>query len=433
MNQQTTPSSSSAADRAENHFPPPLPLRVKLLRLFCVLLLLGAGAGLWFYFTSTGPKARQITPPVRAILVEAITLEQKSLPIAIETTGTVIPARELVLKSRVAGQIMEVHDNFVPGGFLRAGQRILSIDPKDYQLAVAARERDLVEARYKLELEMGHQAVAAREWEMLGSSIKQDVDKNLALRKPHLEKALADVDAAKAALEKARLDLARTVVEAPFNAVVQERLVTKGSQVAAHESLAKLVDTDSFYIQASVTLAQLARIAPYGEKGYGPNAPKASVFVQGNPEPRSARLVKILPDLSPEGRLARVLVEVKDPLKLENQPLPSPALLIGQFVRVTIEGQLIEGVFPIPRTAFRDGATIWIADPDNRLEIRPVEPVYSDSGFVFVRQGLEEGERLIVSDIPAPVPGLALRFAGEASPDEPGRGKGKNPGQGPNP
>jgi RND family efflux transporter MFP subunit len=406
---------------------------VKLLRLLCVLLLLGAGAGLWFYFISTGPKATRITPPVRAILVETIPLEQKSLPITIEATGAVIPARDLVLKSRVAGQVMEVHDNFIPGGFIRAGQRILTIDPKDYQLAVAARERDLVDARYRLELEMGHQAVAAREWEMLGSSIKQAASKNLALRKPHLEKAQADVDAAKAALEKARLDLARTLVEAPFNAVVQERFITKGSQAAAQESLAKLVDTDSFYIQASVSLAQLARILPHGQDGYGPNAPKASVFVQGNATPRSARLVKILPDLSPEGRLARVLVEVKDPLNLENQASPAPALLIGQFVRVSIEGQLLESVFPIPRFAFRDSSTIWIAGQDDRLEIRTVTPVYGDSGFVFVRHGIEDGERLIVSDIPAPVPGLALRFAGStsnANPGEPGRGKGKNPGQG---
>jgi hypothetical protein len=66
-------------------------------------------------------------------------------------------------------------------------------------------------------------------------------------------------------------------------------------------------------------------------------------------------------------------------------------------------------VFSVPRSALRDGETIWLLSDENRLEIRTVSPVWRDAEQVFLNEGLREGDRLVISEIPAPVNGMELR------------------------
>jgi hypothetical protein len=125
---------------------------------------------------------------------------------------------------------------------------------------------------------------------------------------------------------------------------------------------------------------------------------------------RKGRVVKLLGDLAEDGRMARVLVLVKDPLGLAaKEPKPSP-LLIGEYVRVEIEGPEIRDVFKIPRTALRDNAKIWIAGDDDTLHIRAVEVLWRGPEDVLVRDGLKNQDRLIVSDIATPVEGMGVRI-----------------------
>ena len=116
----------------------------------------------------------------------------------------------------------------------------------------------------------------------------------------------------------------------------------------------------------------------------------------------------MLPDLDPHGRLARVHVEVDDPMGLV-EGTPGMPLLIGSYVRVDIEGEQIEDAYIIPRKALREGSRIWLVDEDSRLVWRDVEVVDREEDFVVVRDGLEPGAQLITSALPLAVPGMALR------------------------
>ena len=99
--------------------------------------------------------------------------------------GSVVPAREMILKTRVSGQIQSVHPEFIEGGLLTAGEKILKIDPTDYELAMARAKSDVANAEYQLKVEMGYQDVARREWALLGPKQAADTQEaELALRKP---------------------------------------------------------------------------------------------------------------------------------------------------------------------------------------------------------------------------------------------------------
>jgi hypothetical protein len=114
-------------------------------------------------------------------------------------------------------------------------------------------------------------------------------------------------------------------------------------------------------------------------------------------------------DLAAEGRMARILVEVVDPLGLKTSNKDREPLLIGEYVRVKILGRILDGVFQIPRTALRDNSSVWIVKENQTLEIRKVHPIWRDADVVLLKDDLNPGEQLIVSDLAAPVEGMSVR------------------------
>jgi multidrug efflux pump subunit AcrA (membrane-fusion protein) len=268
-------------------------------------------------------------------------------------------------------------------------------------------------AGYALKLELGHQAVAKREWELLSrTDPAQDLEKELALRKPHLDKVRADLAAAEADLKKAMLDLERTRLMMPFNAMVRSKSVDLGSQVTPQEPMAELVGTDAYRIQVSLPVDRLGWIKIPRNAG---DAGSKALIIYGQGHECSGTVIRLLGDLATEGRMARILVEVMDPLGLNASNEDRAPLLIGEYVRVDIQGRKLDGVFQIPRTALRDNSKVWIARENGTLEIRTVRPLWRDADIVLLQNDLNPQERLIVSDLPAPMEGMRVRIDGLTS------------------
>ena len=392
-------------DRIDCAARPMSPGKRSLMIVVCLAVILAGAVGA-VTLIKTAPQAHKRPPEKMAPLVAVQAVYPDTRQVMVRAMGSVVPARELVLKSRVAGEILHLHPEFTRGGIIRQGELLLEIDDVDYKLMVAQKQSAVADARYALKLELGRQDVARREWELLNRGhADAQADAELALRKPHLEKARSDLVAAEADLEAARLQLARTRIYAPFNAIVRSTSVEQGSHVAAHDTLAILAGTDTYWVQASVPVDRLPWIdIPDTHRQSG-----ALVDVTYNGgSVRQGRVIKLLSDLEAEGRLARLIVAVNDPLNLKAPQNEDPAMLIGEYVRVQIEGRQIEEAFQIPRTALRDNARIWIAGPEDRLEIRDVETVWRDTRTVLLTQGLRPGDQVIVSDLAAPIPGMPL-------------------------
>ena len=130
--------------------------------------------------------------------------------------------------------------------------------------------------------------------------------------------------------------------------------------------------------------------------------------VDGEVIERTGHVVRLLPDLDPAGSMARVLVEIRDPLRIAEGAEPGPPLLFGTYVRVQIEGGEMEGV-QVPRRAVREGGTVYVMDSANQLSTREIRIGWSLEDSVIVRSGVEAGEQVIVSRVNAPVDGMRLR------------------------
>ena len=361
----------------------------------------------------TAPRPKMVVSPKKVPQVRVQEVRLMDERVAIPVMGTVIPARKLSLKSQVGGEVVALHPEFVEGGVISAGEAILRIDPVDYELAVARAESRVAEARYQLKLELGHQEVAKREWQLLrGSRPASDFERELALRRPHLDKARAEVKAAEAELEQARINLSRVRLTAPFNALVLSRMVVKGSRVTAQETLAELVGTDEFWVQVSLPVDRVGWFTvPAGAKEEGARA----VVRSGEKGEREGRVIRLLGDLEEQGRMARALVSVPDQMGRKKGKDVSTPLLLGQFVRVTIEGNQLPRVVRIPRTALREGDRVWIVDEEGRLRFRRVRVAWREKETLLVQGELRDGERLVLSEVTVPAEGMAIEVLADSS------------------
>jgi hypothetical protein len=123
----------------------------------------------------------------------------------------------------------------------------------------------------------------------------------------------------------------------------------------------------------------------------------------------SGQVIKLLSDLETKGRMARLIVAVKDPLGIKNARKPQTPLLISEVVRVEIQGHALENVTRIPRSALRDNQSVWVLNPKGNLEIRPANVVWRDDQTVLLKDTLDAEDQLIVSDLSGAVAGMALR------------------------
>jgi RND family efflux transporter MFP subunit len=378
-----------------------------LRRIVIIIVIIVIGVVVARQLIKTKPKISKRPAERTASLVTVVPLQSQSQVVRLTAMGTVIPSREIVLKTPVGGEIISLDENFTPGGLLKEGSTILQIDPLDYELALQQKQRMLSDAEYASQLEQGRQDVAQREWDLLyGENGAKETESDLALRKPHLKKVQADIKAAGADLELAKLNLSRTRVMAPFNGLVLNKYVDKGAFVAPQEKLADLVGTDEYWVQISLLPDRLQWLKiPKSGNGIGSSA---RIIYRQNSE-REGHVIRLLGDLTREGRMARLLISVPDPLGLSGKEGDLQPLIIGEYVRVEIEGKELQDVFSIPRTALRNDREIWVVTGDGKLAIRPVEIIWRDKTHVLVRDGLQNGDLLIVSNLAVPVDGMAVR------------------------
>jgi RND family efflux transporter MFP subunit len=403
----------------------------RVLRALLALALIGGGAAVAWHWMANPPTTDRRPRQAQSTLVEVIPVKVGNTRVTVRALGTVIPAREVQLAARIGGQVASASPNLVPGGRFLEGEEVLRIDPEDYRIALERAEADVVRARTEVRLEMGQQAVARQEYDLLGLSADSG-EKDLMLRGPQLQAREAAVAVAEAAVEKARLDLDRTTVSAPFNAVVQTRQADTGSYVNPGTPLASLAGTDTWWVETEIPADQLRHVTLPGPDGGGGSPARVHHEPAWGAEAfREGRVVRLLPDLEPGGRMARLLVAVDDPLDLASDPGAALPLALGALVRVEIEGEELAGVARVPRTAFREGGQVWVKTREGTLDIRDVTVAWSGDDHVLVSDGLADGEQLVTSSIGAPIAGMALRTKDEkVEGGGPGGGQGRGSGKG---
>ena len=285
---------------------------------------------------------------------------------------------------------------------------LLQIDPADYRNILELRKSELLQTEADLNVEMGRQEVAEQDYQLIGDSLPPS-NKSLVLREPQLDAVKATVNAARAAVNQAQLNLDRTTVRAPFDAHILSRNATVGSQVSPGDNLGRLVGTDHYWVTATVPVSKLQWMdfpVSDDEQGSPVKITNNTAWPPGSY--REGYLYKQVGALDSQTRLAQVLVLVPDPLVHSSENADLPKLMIGSFVETEIMAREIKDVIRLSRDFIRSNNTVWVME-DQKLSVRSPSIVFSDAEYVYINEGLDHQDLVVTTNLSTVVEGAGLR------------------------
>jgi RND family efflux transporter MFP subunit len=394
----------------------------RILKILLPVVLIVAGALIAMALVQHRKAPERVPAEVVRPLVRAQTVEPRELRMSVRSQGTVSPRTESALVPEVSGRVIEISPAFVSGGFFRKGEVLLRVDPHDYQQTVIQARAQVVQAQLSLAREQAEQKVAMEEWADLGDDAPPPA---LASRELQVADAEARLAAARAALERAERDLERTDVRAPYDGRVREKRVDLGQFVTRGAPVGTLYAIDYAEIRLPLPDGDLAFLdLPLVYRGdrvddaTGPEVILSARFAGARHEWRG-RIVRTEGEIDPQSRMVHVVAQVQDPYRPRlargdaSTGARRPPLAVGLFVEAEILGELVPNAVVIPRSAMRDGDRVLVVDPEDRLRFRKVEILRRSGEEVIIGGGLEAGERICLSSLPAVTEGMQVRTVDE--------------------
>ena len=373
------------------------------------IAILASAVGGAFVMVQTRAAPTQTEREIPVLLVDAIEARREPVFFRVNTQGAVTPRTESNLVSEVSGQIVEVASNYVAGGFFRKGELLLRIDPRNYQSALKSAQANVARVQTQVAKENALANFALDDWKTLRDlNASTGPISDLALRKPQLAEAIAELTSAEAALEKAQEDLNRTSIRAPYDGMVQEKHADVGQYVNTGSQLALIFATDYAEIRLPITQRELALVDLPSADGSSLPLPVTLTSQAGKIQHTwQGLIVRSEGVFDSASRVLYVVAQVEDPY---NQSGRNGELLrIGTFVTASIQGRFGGALFTIPRHALQRGETLWIIDEQQKIYPRDVQIVSTDEEYAYVDGGLVNGDRYTITPIDQPLPGMPVR------------------------
>lgn len=426
---------------------------MKAIRRLAFVIPVLLGVALLWWATANRPPPAAAEAVERRVPVAYVAAAPRAFTPEVSGFGEVAPARIWTAVAQVSGRVAHVHPDFVRGGLVREGEVLVEIARDDYELAVARAEADIRSAEARVDEILLSEAtteaslaieraalflaerdlarVAAlsetgavskavletKEREVLAQRLKvQSQEGALDVLPAQLDAAEQGVAVARTSKQSAELDLARTVVTAPFDGRVAGADVEFSQFVGVGSPMGSIDGVGAAEIDVQMPprlMAALGRLA-FGVAGGGTPADigrligaRVSLDVEGANAVWPAEVARISDVVDPATRSIGVIVRVADPYGAAT-PGERPPLIKGMFVRVTLSGPPIDKAILVPRRAIREGQ-VMLAGPDDRLAYVSLTPVFSADGVaVLAPDALPADARIIVSEPSPAVEGMLL-------------------------
>ena len=375
------------------------------LAILGVSLLVAA----WLYFQEKPPRTSEIEQPT--MLVDVVQAQVGSAQIAVAAQGSVIPRTQTTMISEVTGLIIEVSPAFVAGGFFSKGDVLVRIDDRNYRAELKRAEAAVAAAKTTIDREMGLAEFARVDWERAKKLLNSSkAASDLALRKPQLAEAYAQLEFAKADLEKRLGDLDRTVIRAPYDGMVREKLADLGQFVNAGSPVASTFSVDVAEIRLPLPDRELPFLDLDDLNLKEGNGPKVSFMavIGGVAQTWTGSIVRTEGVFDEQSRVIYVVAQVVDPYNQEKKKWSLP-LRFGTFVEASIEGQILEDVIRLPRSVLR-GDLVWTVGASDTLQPVTVDVIRSDERSILISSGLSDGQLICTTLLDNPLPGTPVRF-----------------------
>lgn len=426
--------------------------------LLAATAVLAGGGVLTVHLVRNPREAVRAIPVDRGRVVRTLHLKMKKKTFLISAYGTVRPRNEIKVVAEVSGRVIYRSDGFRSGGFVEKGDTLFGINPVDYKLGVARRRAEIAQLRAdigKLVQEKknygANLAIAKRHLSVVQGQLKrnqrlgkqnvisagkidislqavlrqerevQRIHNHLALVAPSLLQKEASLEVTQARLEEANLNLSRTRITAPFDARVRNTNLEVGNYIREGNTVGTIYDSSVLEVPVSIPVeesrwafrrpgsAQFPKTQGEVQKYF----PRAKIYWSrfGQKFEWDGRVTLVGAGLDEATRAFTLVIEVPEPTR-KWVPGYHPPLTVGMFVTVGIEGVTMPDVYTIPRSALHQGDKIYLLK-NSKLDIRTVQVIRKRKNEVVFKNGVADGDRLILSAIPAAVMGMKLRPEGE--------------------
>lgn len=383
-----------------------------IMGLLPLLILIGlaiAAVGLRMF----APESERRAPPsVQAMPVDVIELRPQRYQVSVESYGTVQPRTRSMLVSQVSGQITSVDARFREGGFFDRGDVLLVIDDRDYRANVEIAQAALLDAQQLLAEEAARSNQASADWERLGNSGPAPA---LVLRKPQLSAANARVRSAQSQLDKARLELERTQITAPYDGRILSQQVDVGQVVSPGTALGEVYATDYVEVRLPLRDRDLPFVELPEQKAASAEEPKVAVQLNSTliaDETWDGTVVRTESAIDTVARQLHVVAQIDDPFG--SAYATRTPLKIGEYVTARIAGKVVENAVVVPTSAIYQSTFAYVA-VDDELQQRTVSIVWQNDREALIGSGLLAGDQLITTPLGQVTSGTPIKVRGPES------------------
>lgn len=386
----------------------------KFLKIISPILVLVISIGIVQALNAAKPEPEKKEDTQRLISLYVDEVKSETVTISVMAQGEVRPKTEIDLIPRVSGRVVAISDAFAEGAEFGPGTVLIKLDDADYRLDVIRAEARVSGANVALERELANAKIKESHWINKDSGEKPTP---YALNQLQVAEARANLSAAEADLQEARLNVERTQISVPFRGHVRSRNIGIGQYVTAGTSLGSVFSSDVVEVRLPLTDAQLAELnLPMGFMADAFNAPVVHFSATvGNKERHwEGRIVRTSASVDDQTRMINAIAEVEDPYGLGSDG--GAPLAVGLFVSAEIAGVSSQTALVMPRLALRNANKAYVINDENRLEIRALEVLSTSEDRVLVTKGLQPGEKVVTSTLPAPVEGMEVQAITNGSP-----------------
>ena len=385
---------------------------MKTKKILPVLIIVFASAAAWALVNARPEVATaSIAPP--ALLVDVVQARRNPVTFSVQSQGSVAPRTQTTLVAEASGQIVEVSPAFVSGGFFRKDDVLVRIDPRNYESVVKRARAAVARAETQLATETATASYAKEDYARL-----QRLNPNtgpasaLALRKPQLSAAMAELQSAQADLEKAEGDLDRTVIRAPYDGLVRQKIADVGQYVNVGSQLATTFAIDVAEVRLPVTQDDLQFLDISKLRAGLPLLAVLKAQLGGETITWPATIARSEGVFDADTRVLYLVAQVLDPYGLQGGTEVTQApLMMGTFVSAQIAGRAGGDLFVVPRESVYRGQTLWLVDDDSTIRPTSVNVVRADEDFFYISDGLSEGDRYCATAVEQPLPGMKVRVS----------------------
>jgi membrane fusion protein (multidrug efflux system) len=355
------------------------------------LLLLGCG--------QQSPLTGQSPPEVAIVEVKT-----ERVSITTELPGRASAYLVAEVRPQVGGIIQK--RLFTEGADVKAGDVLYQIDPATYQAAYASAKAALAKAEANVTA-VRYRAERYNELVALRAISQQDHDDAMAA----LKQAEADIEAGKAAVETAKINLAYTQVKAPISGRIGKSSVTVGALVTASQpmTLATIQQIDPVYIDVTQSSASMLRMQQSMAEGTlkrdSTNRTKVRLILEDNtiyPLEGTLQFQDVTVDPTTGAYLLRIIF-----------PNPKRILLPGMYVRAILEEGVNEQAILLPQQGVsrdpKGNPTSLIIDAEEKVQQRTLRLDRTVGDKWLVSSGLEPGDRVILEGIQKVKPGVSVK------------------------